>query len=87
MRSNPQFDIHAMSIFTVFDDVVENMDTDLDGVIYKLEDVARSHARTEGFNAEFFHVSCLRTLSDNSSFSISDFCIKWQSLTLKDAKC
>ena len=62
MRSSPQFDIHAMAIFAMFDDVIANMDIDLDKVIAKLQDVARLHARVDGFHADFFQVCFLTKL-------------------------
>ncbi len=56
MRSSPDFEMHALMIFAVFDDVVENLDGDVDTMIEKLESVARLHAKAEGFNSEFFQV-------------------------------
>ncbi len=56
MRSSPDFEMHALMIFAVVDDVVENLDGDVDTMIEKLESVARLHAKAEGFSSEFFQV-------------------------------
>ena len=56
MRSSTNFEHHALSIFHVFDDVIENMEHDIDGVTLMLEDLAKAHARIDGFQSDYFQV-------------------------------
>ena len=56
MRQSEQFEQHALSIFHVFDDVIENMEHDIDGVTTMLEELAKVHARVDGFQSEYFQV-------------------------------
>ena len=59
LRNSEYLEAHAMMTLTVFDDVIENMDGDVDMLLEKLEDVARMHAKLEGFHSDFFQVSYL----------------------------
>ena len=56
MRLSEEFEAQAMMMFALFDDVVESLYEDADSILEKLEDVARIHARLEGFHSEFFQV-------------------------------
>ena len=56
MRNSPAFETHALMVFAVFDDVIDNLDGDVQIMLEKLESVARLHAKAEGFSFEFFQV-------------------------------
>ena len=56
MRLSEDFEAQAMMMFALFDDVVEALHDDLDPILDKLTDVARLHAKMEGFHSEFFKV-------------------------------
>ena len=56
MRNSPAFETHALMVFAVFDDVIDNLDGDVQTMLEKLESVARLHAKAEGFSFEFFQV-------------------------------
>ena len=57
MRDSPAFETHALMVFAVFDDVIDNLDGDVQTLLEKLESVARIHAKADGFSFEFFQVS------------------------------
>lgn len=57
MRQSPVFMMQALAIFSVYDDVIENLNQDLDGAIAKLEEVGRLHAKIDAFHTDFFQVS------------------------------
>ena len=57
MRDSPAFETHALMVFAVFDDVIDNLDGDVQTMLEKLESVARIHAKADGFSFEFFQVS------------------------------
>ena len=56
MLNSSEFESLAVAIFAIYDDVIENMSKDTDGVMAKLEEVARLHAKLEGFQSAFFQV-------------------------------
>ena len=64
MIQSVEFETMATMILSVFDDVIENLDNDVDGMIDKLERLARMHAKVDGFHSDFFQVS--RLLRDRS---------------------
>lgn len=66
MRNSEYLEAQAMMMFSLFDDVIENLDGDLDLLLEKLEDVARLHAKLEGFHSEFFQVKFCIGFNDAS---------------------
>ena len=75
MRVSSEFEAQAMIVFSIFDDVIENLDTDIEGVLEKLEELARLHAKIEGFSCEFFKVSYhyLLVIDYNLNYAIKLF--------------
>lgn len=56
MRENLEFEIQAIAIFGLFDEVIPNLKVDVDRIFMKLEEIAQIHSRIDGFNPEFFQV-------------------------------
>lgn len=56
MRQNMSFEIQAIAIFGIFDEIISNLERDADRIFAKLEDVVRSHSKLDGFSGDFFQV-------------------------------
>jgi len=56
MLHSAAFEIQAMAILGVYDDVILNLDKDLETTITKLEDVAKLHTKLDDFDGDFFQV-------------------------------
>ena len=56
MLQSAQFEALSVNIFSIYDDVIENMNKDIDTVLLRLEDVARFHAKIDSFHSAFFQV-------------------------------
>ena len=63
MLHSGAFEAQAVAIFNVYDYVIDHLDRDLDGVMYKLEQTARYHSKIENFYGEFFQVDITSVLS------------------------
>ena len=73
MIQDTEFEAMATLILSIFDDVIENVDNDLDGLLERLERLARLHAKVEGFHSDFFQVSGV-FLSDTDRHGWGDLC-------------
>jgi len=62
MLHSGAFEAQAVAIFNVYDYVIDHLDRDLDGVMYKLEQTARYHSKIENFYGEFFQVDITSVL-------------------------
>ena len=56
MRQSRQFEAQSLAVLSLFDFVIENLDKDVDAIHVRLEEVAKIHARIEGFHADLFQV-------------------------------
>ena len=56
MRESMAFEIQAMAIFDIFDEIIINLEKDVDRIFLKFEEVVRIHSHVDGFSGDLFQV-------------------------------
>ena len=56
MKHSLAFEIHAVAIFDIFDEIIINLEKDVDRIMFKLEEVVNIHCHIPGFSGDLFKV-------------------------------